>query len=127
MQILALATIKLSILFFYRRIFRGQAFNIASWVLIGVVGAWAVTFFIAILAACGTSIAANFQTLGALKGECVDTFDILIALAVFDVAVDLAILIMPIPLVSPPNASVTDIWNADAPRFLRFRCQCGAR
>lgn len=99
MQILALATIKLSILFFYRRIFRGRAFDIASWVLIGVVGAWVITFIIAILAACGTSIAANFQTLGALKRDCVDTFDILIALAVSDVAVDLAILIMPVPLV----------------------------
>ena len=99
MQILALATIKLSILFFYRRIFRGQAFNIASWMLIGIVIAWAITFFIAILAACGTSIAANFQTLGALKGECVDTFKVLIALAVSDVVVDLGILVMPIPMV----------------------------
>ena len=101
MQIVTLATIKMSILFFYRRIFRGRTFDIASWVLVGVVAAWAITFFIAILAACGTSIAANFQTLSALKGECVNTFDILIALAVSDVAVDLAILIMPIPLVSP--------------------------
>ena len=100
MQIATLATIKMSILFFYRRIFRGRTFDIASWVLIGVVAVWAITFFIAILAACGTSIAANFQTLGALKRECVNTFDILIALAVSDVAVDLAILIMPIPLVS---------------------------
>lgn len=105
MQILTLAIIKLSILFFYRRIFRGRAFDITSWVLIGVVAAWAVTFFIAILAACGTSIQANFQTLGALKGECVNTFDILIALAVSDVAVDLAILVMPVPLVSPLKTS----------------------
>lgn len=108
-QILTLASIKFSILFFYRRIFRGKAFDIASWVLIGVVGAWAVTFFVAILAACGTSIAANFQTLGALKEECVDTFDILIALAVSDVAVDLAILIMPVPLVSSLDDSETGI------------------
>lgn len=127
MQILALATIKLSILFFYRRIFRGRAFDIASWVLIGVVGAWVITFIIAILAACGTSIAANFQTLGALKRDCVDTFDILIALAVSDVAVDLAILIMPVPLVSPLNGSVSDILGVNVARYLRFRCQCGAR
>lgn len=127
MQILALATIKLSILFFYRRIFRGRAFDIASWILIGVVGAWAVTFFIAILAACGTSVAANFQTLGALKRECVDTFDILIALAVSDVVVDLAILIMPIPLVSLMKGSVTDILSIDKARFLRFKCHCGER
>lgn len=127
MQILALATIKLSILFFYRRIFRGRAFDIASWFLIGVVGVWVVTFFIAILAACGTSIAANFQTLGDLKTECVDTFEILIALAVSDVAVDLAILIMPIPLVSPLRGSVADIPDIDVGRFLRFRCRCGER
>lgn len=109
MQILTLATIKLSILFFYRRIFRGRAFDIISWVLIGVVAAWAVTFFIAILAACGTLVQANFQTLGALKEECVNTFDILIALAVSDVAVDLAILVMPIPLVSPLKTSTEGI------------------
>ena len=110
MQIVTLATIKMSILFFYRRIFRGPKFDIASWVLIGVVAAWAITFFIAILAACGTSIAANFQTLGALKGECVNTFDILIALAVSDVAVDLAILIMPIPLVSRKEVELEASW-----------------
>ena len=127
MQILALATIKFSILFFYRRIFRGRAFDIANWVLIGVVGAWAVTFVIAILAACGTSIAANFQTLGALKEECVDTFDILIALAVSDVVVDLAILFMPIPLVSSLSASVKRTLNTDDARFSHFRCQCGER
>ena len=126
-QILALATIKLSILFFYRRIFRGRAFEIGSWILIGVVAAWAITFFIAILAACGTSIAANFQTLGALKGECVNTFDILIALAVSDVAVDLAILIMPIPLVSLRNAYTRGVPSIDVVRFLRCRCHCGER
>ena len=125
MQIVTLATIKLSILFFYRRIFRGRAFNIASWVLIGVVAAWAITFFIAILAACGTSIAANFQTLGALKRECVNTFDILIALAVSDVAVDLGILIMPIPLVS--RLFCWRQLSIDVVRSLRSRCRCGER
>ena len=92
-----------------------------------MVGAWAVTFVIAILAACGTSIAANFQTLGALKEECVDTFDILIALAVSDVVVDLAVLFMPIPLVSSFNASVKETLSTDNARFLHFRCQCGER
>ena len=99
MQIVTLMTLKLTFLFFYRRIFRGRVFNVASWFLIGVVVAWAIAFFIAILAACGTSIRANFQTLGLLKDECVDTFVILICLAVFDVVVDLAIMVLPIPSV----------------------------
>lgn len=96
-------TLKLILLFFYRRIFRGRAFNIASWTLIGVVIAWAITFFIAILAACRTSIRANFETLGILKAKCVNTFVVLVCLAVFDVVVDLAIMILPMPLVLRPS------------------------
>jgi hypothetical protein len=102
-QILALATLKLSILFFYRRIFifgPSGVFNVVNWILIGTVIAWATAFIIAILAACGGSIGANFGTLGDLKSKCVDTFEILIALAVTDVAVDLAVLLTPIPMVS---------------------------
>ncbi|OOF98335.1 hypothetical protein ASPCADRAFT_205578 [Aspergillus carbonarius ITEM 5010] len=98
-QIVALASLKLSVLFFYRRIFVGRVFNIASWTLIGVVIVWAMTFVIAILSACGTRLMANFGTLGDLKTECVDTFSILIALAASDVTVDLIILAIPLPLV----------------------------
>lgn len=61
--------------------------------------AWAVSFFIAILASCGTSIRTNFSTLGALKANCVNTFVVLICLAVVDVAVDLSIMVLPIPMV----------------------------
>ena len=92
--------LKLAFLFFYRRIFRGRAFNIVSWTMIAIVVAWAIAFFIAILASCGSSIRTNFSTLGELKAKCVDTFVVLICLAVFDVAVDLSIMIFPIPLVS---------------------------
>ena len=98
-QTLALATMKLSLLFLYRRLFRGRAFKITNWVLIGVVVIWAITFVILILSACGTRFRAWFQTLLALKEECGDAFTIFLALSVFDVAVDLAILILPIPLV----------------------------
>lgn len=100
MQVLALATIKLSILFFYKRIFVGRTFRIFSWFLIATVIAWAVTFFIGIIAACGTHIRANFQTLGNLKSQCINTFALLVALAVSDVLVDLVILIIPISQVS---------------------------
>ena len=100
MVILSIGIIKLSILFFYRRIFRERTFDIVSWVVIGLVVAWTTTFFVAYIAACGTSIAARFQTLGALKHECVNVFELNVSLSVTDVAVDLAILVMPIPLVS---------------------------
>lgn len=99
-QIFALAALKLSILFLYRRLFVGRAFNIASWALIGLVVTWAVAFCVCLLAQCGSNIVANFQTLGDLKEKCIDTFAILIALAASDVAVDLVILAIPVPLVS---------------------------
>lgn len=45
-------------------------------------------------------MAANFQTLGALVTECANTRLMFVVLAVTDVAVDLAILIIPMPIVS---------------------------
>ena len=121
MQIITLMTLKLTLLFFYRRIFRGKLFNIASWVLIGLVLTWAMTFFTAILAACGTSIRANFSTLGILKEECVNTFVILVSLAVFDVLVDLGIMILPIPLVLYSR----QLFGPGADGISRFgHCKC---
>ena len=99
MQIPALMIIKLSFLALYRRVLRGKAFNIVSWILIGLVWAWAVAFFIAELAACGKSIRANFSSLATIEKECVNTFAILLCLSVFDVLVDLGIMILPMPVV----------------------------
>lgn len=100
MQPLALALLKLSVLFFYRRLFVGRIFDIASWTLIGVVIAWGVTFVIALMTMCGASITANFGTLNDLMTSCSHSFAILIALSASDVAVDLIILTIPLPLVS---------------------------
>ena len=44
-------------------------------------------------------IAARVKTLGDLKTECVDTFALVVVMTVSDVAVDLVILIVPVPLV----------------------------
>lgn len=99
MQILALATLKLSILLFYRRIFVTQTFQIYNSILIGVVVIWSITFLVCLLAQCGSNIGTNFGTLGDLKSKCTDTFAILIGLAASDVAVDLIILGIPMPLV----------------------------
>lgn len=99
MQICALATLKLSVLLFYRRIFVTKTFRVYNTILIGVVIIWTITFFVCLLAQCGSNIGTNFGTLGDLKAKCTDTFAILIGLAASDVAVDLAILSIPIPLV----------------------------
>ena len=67
---------------------------------------WGLTFFIVQFAACGASLAAEWSSLASLKGKCVNTFDIFITLSAFDLAVDLAILIMPIPFVRGPERQV---------------------
>lgn len=99
MQVAALATIKLSNLFLYRHISIGEVFNIISWILIGLVLAWGVVFFLTPFAWCGSNFGADFQRLADLRRGCVDTFKVLTALAASDVAADLAILVAPIPLV----------------------------
>ena len=94
--------IKLSVLFFYRRLFIGHAFNIASWFIIGFTIAWGLGFFIAVFASCPNSMAHHFDSLAVAGEHCVDTFKMLITYAASDVAVDLAILFIPIPYASPP-------------------------
>ena len=98
-------SMKLSILFFYRRIFRGKIFNLASWFLIVLSALCALTFFIQLLAACGTHLQAPFQTLGSIKAQCSNTFAGLIAMSVVDVFVDLCILVLPMPIVSTPGSA----------------------
>ena len=59
LQILALGTAKLSVVFFYRSIFCGKTFNIASWTMVGVVIAWTLGAFCASVFQC----AARFHLL----------------------------------------------------------------
>ena len=61
--------------------------------------AWTVTFFIAYFTACGTRIAARFLAIGDLHKDCINDFALSVVMTVIDVLVDLAMLIMPIPLV----------------------------
>lgn len=83
-------------------------FNIVSWVVIGVIILWSLAFFIAIAAACGNHFEANWASLGVLKQECVDTFRMLLTYTITDVAVDLVIIAIPIPLVCGVDLTSTD-------------------
>lgn len=99
MHPIALGLLKLSICFFYRRIFCGRKFVIASRLVIGVIVLWTTAFSIAIATACGTHFDANWASLGVLKEQCVDTFRLLLTYTITDVAVDFVLIIIPIPLV----------------------------
>ena len=93
---------KLSIIFFYRRIFQIKPlFNIISWTLIALTAIFTVSFTIAVAFQCKShfSTSWSFASLSDLDTQCMNTVAELIAFSVFDVALDLAILSQPIPLI----------------------------
>ena len=72
---------------------------ITSWLLISLVVAWAVAVFVVMLAACGTSFDAEFQYSEISKEKCINILATYLTLAISDVIVDLAMLVIPIPAV----------------------------
>lgn len=90
---------KLSILFFYRRVFRGPSFSAISWATIILVIVWGIGFFFSILFECvpiDLSLKAPPGTPGVY---CINQTANFWALSISDVVVDLIILIIPIPFV----------------------------
>ena len=82
---------------FYRRIFRGQVFDICSKILIGIVSFWTLSFFFTILFECGTNFWALWSTLNNLITHCLNEVMALKALTISDVITDGLILAMPVP------------------------------
>ena len=101
LQPLALGFIKLSVLFFYRRIFMGPVFNILSWFLIGVVICWMTAFFFGLFFDCGSHFAANWGSLNEIAEECPFGFLPTIIYTILDACLDLIILVFPAPWVGP--------------------------
>ena len=100
-QMLALGPTKLSVLLFYRRIFRGRSFDIASWSLIVLVVIWTVAFFITNLIVCLPII--PWDVPGAIVmagGECMQATDMFLAQSYADFSLDFLILILPLPLIA---------------------------
>ena len=99
MQVIVLGTIKLSVLFFYRRIFRGKAFDYYSRGIIAIVVAWTIAFFFTVLFECGTKFEYLWSTLSDLLTHCTNGVMYLKAYAISDVITDGLILATPIPIV----------------------------
>ena len=99
LQVLVLGTIKLSVLFFYRRIFRGKTFDYYSRGMITIVGAWTIAFFFTVLFECGTKFEYLWSTLLNLLTHCTNDLMYLKAYAISDVITDGLILATPIPIV----------------------------
>lgn len=95
-QCLSFGTAKLSVLCFYRRIFRGQVFEILSKTMIAIVCVWTLSFFLSILFECGTNYWSLWSTLDNLLTHCVNDTIIFKAFSISDVITDGLILSLPL-------------------------------
>ena len=107
MQIVALGLVKLSFLFFYRRIFvtgvskTSKWFSRVTWGLIILISVWTIGFFFALLFSCKGHWSAFWSSVVDLATQCVKTLNLEMALATTDFATDVIIMILPIPKVCP--------------------------
>jgi hypothetical protein len=99
-QIPAIGLTKISVLLFYKRIFRGPLFSLLTNVLIILVSAWTVAFFFANLLKC-VPISESWTSLAGLDWEtnskCIDALPMYLAGPYSDLGLDVLILGVPIP------------------------------
>ncbi|KAF2091928.1 hypothetical protein K490DRAFT_31211 [Saccharata proteae CBS 121410] len=96
-QPLALGFIKLSFLFFYRRIICGLVFDVISWFMIAMVTGWTIAFFFGFVFDCQTDFAANWGSLSEIGAVCGFGFLPTIVYTILDASLDFFILFLPIP------------------------------
>lgn len=109
-HVLTIGFIKLTLLFLFRRIFKGRAFrtpfDYVNWTLIILVTMWTLVFLFFEIFACGSNPAVSWSSLTSLRTRCVNTFAMQTGCAVFSWVLDLAILIEPICMVGTLNMSI---------------------
>ncbi|KAL1625201.1 hypothetical protein SLS56_007396 [Neofusicoccum ribis] len=88
---------KLSLLLFYRRLAPFQWFQVAIYIVMFVVVAYTLGIMFSLIFPC-KPIASNWDT--TISGECINKTGIYIATAVINIATDLALLILPIPILA---------------------------
>ncbi|KAK0609931.1 hypothetical protein B0T17DRAFT_603369 [Bombardia bombarda] len=128
-HVLAIGFIKLTLLTFFRVLFRGThanpnvrtvpanaetfyytgrafwtPFDYANWTLITLVVLWTAVFLFSEIFACGLDPAASWSSLASLRGQkCVDTFGLQAANAASNWVLDLAIFIEPLLMIRVLN------------------------
>ncbi|QKX53488.1 uncharacterized protein TRUGW13939_00567 [Talaromyces rugulosus] len=113
LQVPALGCIKLSFLFFYRRVFIkfvAREFSFVNLFMIAAVSAWTICFFFLLLFLCNTDFAA-YWTSGTTEAErCLPTGMVHMGYAISDVVTDIIIILMP----------VGEIWKLHLPVRRKF-------
>lgn len=102
-HVLTICFIKLSILLFFRRLFRGRtkrtAFDVVNWILIGLVISWTIAFIFCDAFACRLDPAATWTTKYWLHDQCFDIPAMMLASSTSNWILDLAILVEPLVMV----------------------------
>ena len=123
MSVVAYGSIKLSVLFFYRRIFfKGTytKFDIASKVAIGITVAWTIAFFLIQMFKCGRQIDSAWGPL-IDASRCLNSYQYTDALFVSDFITDFLVICLPIPIVSSPPSESKDASFTDTYRYYDFK------
>ena len=97
---------KLAVLLFYKRVFKGKAFQVAVWTMIVLSSIWTIGFFFSELLQC-VPISVNWSGSGGTESQCIDVNGMILAQAYSDVFTNIVILALPIPCVSRPSQSLT--------------------
>lgn len=97
--VLVIGSVRLSTLFFYQRIFLGQGFKIAWWIVVVITALWKIIFFFTSVFQCGSNFSAFWGSFADYAKHCLYIFGEVVALAITDVALDLAVLALPLPYV----------------------------
>ncbi|KAF2230960.1 hypothetical protein EV356DRAFT_316742 [Viridothelium virens] len=93
----AYGLVKLSILFFYRRIFRVESFRRINSIIIAIVGLWAIVFFFVTIFECGVHPAVQWTASKEVQdATCVNTARLLLCFAITDIITDFFVLVLPI-------------------------------
>lgn len=98
-HVVPISLAKCSLLFFYRRIFRGTTFSYITWATIGLATTWGVSFFFALLFQCNPISAYIRYGQKAPGLRCINPYQLYYSLSISDVLIDIIILIIPIPFV----------------------------
>ncbi|KAI9652144.1 MAG: hypothetical protein M1831_007176 [Alyxoria varia] len=92
----AFAIIKISIVIFYRSIFVGRNFAIATWCMISLLIAWLTAFFLSLAFACGTDITQSWNSPQSAAENCLNISLQQIAFTVSNLITGVMILAMPL-------------------------------
>lgn len=100
MLVLALGSVKLSFMFFYRRVFRtgdSKAFDRVMFSVVAIIVAWTASFFFALMFECGTQFHYIWTR---FENRCVKGLKLQVGFAVSDFITDFIVLGFPLPFVS---------------------------